>query len=198
MMGAKRAGQSSRPLSVVLAIGLTQRRAFCPLRVEPNVRKGSKASIAPGDAQVVRPGYQVSDDRLASANQLGAGSFAGEAGSTVTMGRCAVRRSSDQATASRARLVSGIDTVLAGWLTHRIGGDGLVILLGDHQPPAIVGGEPQPPWTVPIHVLSRDPELVALFLAEGYVSSLVPTQAPPHRGMETFLARFLAGFDRPG
>jgi hypothetical protein len=41
--------------------------------------------------------------------------------------------------------------VLAGWLTHRASGDGLVI----------VGGEPQPPWTVPIHVLSRDPELVA-------------------------------------
>jgi hypothetical protein len=85
-----------------------------------------------------------------------------------------------------------------GLAHHRIGGDGLVILLGDHRPPAIVGGEPQPPWTVPIHVLSRDPELVAPFLAEGYVSSLVPSQAPPHRGMETFLARFLAGFDRPG
>lgn len=88
--------------------------------------------------------------------------------------------------------------VLAGWLTHRIGGDGLVILLGDHQPPAIVEGEPRPPWTVPIHVLSKDPELVAPFLAEGYVSGLFPTQAPPHPGMETFLARFLAAFDRPG
>jgi hypothetical protein len=88
--------------------------------------------------------------------------------------------------------------VLAGWLTHRIGGDGLVILLGDHQPPALVGGEPRPPWTVPIHVLSRDPELVAPFLAEGYVSGFFPTQTPPHPGMETFLARFLAAFDRPG
>jgi len=88
--------------------------------------------------------------------------------------------------------------VLAGWLTHRIGGDGLVILLGDHQPPAIVGGQPQPPWTVPIHVLSRDPELITPFVAEGYVSGLFPTQASPHPGMETFLARFLAAFDRPG
>src|SRR6516164_1071688 len=41
--------------------------------------------------------------------------------------------------------------VLGGWLTSRMNGDGLVILLGDHQPPAIVGGQPQPPWTVPIH-----------------------------------------------
>jgi hypothetical protein len=86
---------------------------------------------------------------------------------------------------------------LRGWLTGRIRGDGLVILLGDHQPPAIVGGQPQPPWTVPIHVLSRDPELVAPFFAEGYVLGLFPTQPPPHPGMETFLARFLAAFDRP-
>jgi hypothetical protein len=89
-------------------------------------------------------------------------------------------------------------TVLGGWLTSRMSGDGLIILLGDHQPPAIVGGRPQPPWTVPIHVLSRDPDLVAPFVAEGYVSGIFPTQAPPHPGMETFLARFLAAFDRPG
>jgi hypothetical protein len=86
---------------------------------------------------------------------------------------------------------------LRGWLTDRIQGDGLVILLGDHQPPAIVGGQPRPPWTVPIHVLSRDPEVVAPFLAEGYVPGLFPTQPPPHPGMESFLARFLAAFDRP-
>jgi len=88
-------------------------------------------------------------------------------------------------------------TAVAGWLARRISGDGLVILLGDHQPPAIVGGLPQPPWTVPIHVLSRDPDLIAPFLAEGYVPGLFPTQAPPHPGMETFLARLLAAFDRP-
>jgi hypothetical protein len=86
---------------------------------------------------------------------------------------------------------------LGGWLTSRMNGDGLVILLGDHQPPAIVGGQPQPPWTVPIHVLSRDPDLVAPFVAEGYVSGIFPNQALPHPGMETFLARFLAAFDRP-
>ena len=87
---------------------------------------------------------------------------------------------------------------LGGWLTSRMNGDGLVILLGDHQPPAIVGGQPQPPWTVPIHVLSRDADLVAPFVAEGYVSGIFPNQVPPHPGMETFLARFLAAFDRPG
>jgi hypothetical protein len=87
--------------------------------------------------------------------------------------------------------------VLGDWLTRRIDGDGLVILLGDHQPPAIVGGQARPPWTVPIHVLSRDSDLVAPFVAQGYVSGIFPDQTAPHLGMETFLARFLAAFDRP-
>ena len=87
--------------------------------------------------------------------------------------------------------------VLGDWLTRRIDGDGLVILLGDHQPPAVVGGQARPPWTVPIHVLSRDSDLVAPFVAQGYVSGIFPDQTPPHLGMETFLARFLAAFDRP-
>jgi hypothetical protein len=86
--------------------------------------------------------------------------------------------------------------VLGDWLANHLPGKALVILLGDHQPPAVVGGELQQ-WTVPIHVLSRDPELVAPFIAAGYVSGVVPTQAPPHRGMETFLPSFLAAFDRP-
>jgi hypothetical protein len=88
-------------------------------------------------------------------------------------------------------------TVLASWLTHRINDNGLVILLGDHQPPAIVGGQRQPPWTVPIHVMSRDPKLIAPFVTQGYVPGLFPTQPPPYPGMETFLPQFLAVFERP-
>jgi hypothetical protein len=89
-------------------------------------------------------------------------------------------------------------SALGGWLTRHLHGDELVILLGDHQPPAVIGGQPEPPWTVPIHVMSRDRDLVAPFLAEGFVSGLFPAQTPPHAGMEAFLARFLAAFDRPG
>ena len=85
--------------------------------------------------------------------------------------------------------------VLGDWLANHLAGDGLVILLGDHQPPAVVGGELQQ-WTVPVHVLSRDPGLVAPFVAEGYVLGLVPPPTPPPKGMETFLPSFLAAFDR--
>jgi hypothetical protein len=87
--------------------------------------------------------------------------------------------------------------VLGDWLGKRLAGKGLVILLGDHQPPAAVGGELQQ-WTVPVHVLSRDPDLVAPFIAAGYVPGLVPPAMPPPRGMETFLPSFLAAFDRAG
>jgi hypothetical protein len=87
--------------------------------------------------------------------------------------------------------------VLGDWLDKFVSGNGLVILLGDHQPPAVVGGEFRE-WTVPIHVLSRDPALVAPFIAAGYVPGLDPTQMPPHQGMENFLPSFLAAFDRAG
>jgi hypothetical protein len=85
--------------------------------------------------------------------------------------------------------------VLGDWLANHLAGDGLVILLGDHQPPAVVGGE-LGPWTVPVHVLSRDPDLVAPFIAAGYVAGLFPPPNPPPKGMETFLPGFLAAFDR--
>jgi hypothetical protein len=63
--------------------------------------------------------------------------------------------------------------VLGDWLTRYVPGEALIILLGDHQPPAVVGGELQQ-WTVPIHVLSRDPSCRA-FTERGYVPD-VPTQ----------------------
>lgn len=85
--------------------------------------------------------------------------------------------------------------VLGDWLANHLSGNGLVILLGDHQPPAVVGGELQQ-WTVPVHVLSRDPDLVAPFIAAGYVGGLGPPPTPPPKGMETFLPSFLAAFDR--
>jgi hypothetical protein len=84
--------------------------------------------------------------------------------------------------------------VLGDWLAKHLTGSELVILLGDHQPPAAVGGERQQ-WTVPIHVLSRDGELVSPFIAAGYIAGLVPPRATPPKGMESFLPSFLAAFD---
>jgi hypothetical protein len=85
--------------------------------------------------------------------------------------------------------------VLGDWLANHLPGDGLVILLGDHQPPAAVGGTKQ--WTVPVHVVSRDRDLLAPFIAGGYVAGLVPSQRT-QQGMEKFLPGFLAAFDLTG
>jgi hypothetical protein len=89
-----------------------------------------------------------------------------------------------------------LDT-LGGFLATRVADRALVIILGDHQPPAFISGETQP-WTVPIYVLSKDPDLLAPFAALGYQPGAVPEQKPPYRGMESFLGDFLDGFSTDG
>jgi hypothetical protein len=81
---------------------------------------------------------------------------------------------------------------LGAWLA-RMPGDTLVVILGDHQPPRFVSGEKQP-WTVPIHVLSRDPDLLRPFRAEGYVDGALPPREGAFKGMQSFLGDFIAGF----
>jgi hypothetical protein len=81
---------------------------------------------------------------------------------------------------------------LAAWLTRR-DSDALVIILGDHQPPGFIAGEKQP-WTVPIHVLSRDADLIWPFAAAGYVAGAVPPSTGEFKGMESFLDDFLRAF----
>ncbi|MGO8921141.1 MAG: hypothetical protein ACLQJR_35090 [Stellaceae bacterium] len=82
--------------------------------------------------------------------------------------------------------------ILSAWLA-RLPGDALVIILGDHQPPSLAAGEKQP-WTVPIHVLSRDPDLLRPFRRLGYVEGALPPQRGAFRGMESFLGDFIDGF----
>ena len=81
---------------------------------------------------------------------------------------------------------------LGAWLARR-DSNALVIILGDHQPPGFVSGEKQP-WTVPIHVLSRDPDLLRPFDAEGYVAAALPPRDGAVKGMESFLGDFLSAF----
>ena len=81
---------------------------------------------------------------------------------------------------------------LSAWL-RGLDRDALVIVLGDHQPPEItrVAGQP---WTVPVYVLSRDPELVQPFAALGYVPGDTPPAQDQPEGMERFLGEFLGAF----
>jgi hypothetical protein len=86
--------------------------------------------------------------------------------------------------------------VLGEFLATRVSPGALVIILGDHQPPAIISGEGQP-WTVPIHVLSQDPDLLRPFAAEGYTPGAFPEQKAPWPGMESFMPQFLDAFSTP-
>jgi Sulfatase len=88
-------------------------------------------------------------------------------------------------------VVYDLDT-LAGWLA-RLPGDALVVILGDHQPPGFISGADQP-WTVPIHVLSRDPDLLRPFRALGYVDGPLPPRRGDFKGMESFLGDYIRGF----
>jgi hypothetical protein len=83
---------------------------------------------------------------------------------------------------------------LGSWLARRPG-DALVVILGDHQPPGFISGDKQP-WTVPIHVLSRDAEVLRPFAAWGYVEGAMPPQHQSFKGMESFLGDFLAAYSR--
>jgi len=92
-------------------------------------------------------------------------------------------------------LVYDLD-VLGDFMATRIAEGSLVIVLGDEQPPAFISGEKQP-WTVPIYALSKDPDLLAPFVALGYRPGAAPEQTAPWRGTESFLPDFLDAFSTP-
>jgi hypothetical protein len=86
--------------------------------------------------------------------------------------------------------------VITDFITRYLDHNALIIVLGDHQPNVQITGKNQP-WSVPLHVISRNNEFLEPFLKRGYSPGLIPTQPPPHRGMETFLYDFLADFNTP-
>lgn len=64
---------------------------------------------------------------------------------------------------------------LAGYLRLRADRDVVVILIGDHQPPAAVSGE-RAPWDVPVHVIAGRSELLTHLRTRGFVDGLTPTR----------------------
>ncbi|MFO1422592.1 MAG: hypothetical protein U1F70_02910 [Candidatus Competibacteraceae bacterium] len=66
--------------------------------------------------------------------------------------------------------------VLGGYLRQHAPANALFVVLGDHQPPAIVGGR-DISWQVPVHVFSRDPELIGAFQAAGFQAGMTPGPA---------------------
>jgi hypothetical protein len=84
-------------------------------------------------------------------------------------------------------------TTLGDYLAKFVSGDTLIIIMGDHQPNLQLTGTGEP-WSVPVHIISRNPRLLAPFRKRGYTPGLIPDQPLPHAGMETFLPDFLQDF----
>lgn len=77
------------------------------------------------------------------------------------------------------RYVEAVDyvlTYLAGYLGQRPHDNLVLIVIGDHQPPASVSG-PDASWDVPVHVIARDPTLIEALRAEGFTTGLEPARS---------------------
>ena len=82
---------------------------------------------------------------------------------------------------------------LGDYFARYVHGDALIIIMGDHQPNLQLT-DPGEPWSVPVHVISRNSRLLEPFAKRGYATGLIPAQPPPHAGMESFLQGFLQDF----
>lgn len=90
-----------------------------------------------------------------------------------------------------ARSISYDFDVLTQYMTRFLEGRALVIALGDHQPtPELTGRDPS--WAVPIHVFSRNPELLAPFERRGYGAGMTPSGDP--QPMESLLFTLFEDF----
>ncbi len=82
---------------------------------------------------------------------------------------------------------------IGGYLRLRADRDLVMILVGDHQPPALVSGEGAS-WNVPVHVIAnRRAVLDRLVLSHGFGEGLEPRH-PAVAGMSTLLAALLDAF----
>lgn len=86
---------------------------------------------------------------------------------------------------------------LSGYLRARPDRDMVLIVLGDHQPPALVAGTGAP-WDVPVHVIASRPAVLDRLRAHGFLPGLTPDR-PVLGRMHTLLPVLLAALgERPG
>ncbi len=84
-------------------------------------------------------------------------------------------------------------TLLKDFILRFLEREELVVIVGDHQPCVELVGADQP-WSVPVHVVSRNAGLVREFTRRGYTAGLIPDPQRPHPGMETLFWDLLEGF----
>jgi phosphoglycerol transferase MdoB-like AlkP superfamily enzyme len=85
---------------------------------------------------------------------------------------------------------------LGGFIAQPRARDMVLILIGDHQPPAVVSGQGAP-WDVPVHIISSKPAVLETLKMHGFADGLYP---PRHRIMRLneLMPLMLAAFDSNG
>ena len=85
---------------------------------------------------------------------------------------------------------------LSDYLLHRAPRPMVMIIVGDHQPPALLSGQGAS-WDVPVHVISDNPALLQRLLGSGFVQGLTP-RLQPLGSMPALTSVLLNAFDAPG
>jgi len=85
---------------------------------------------------------------------------------------------------------------IGGYLERHTGEDFVMIVLGDHQPAAVVSGEGAP-WDVPVHVIANREAVLDRFRMDGFRDGITPAR-PTLGPMHALLPVMLDAFgDRP-
>jgi hypothetical protein len=86
---------------------------------------------------------------------------------------------------------------MAGYLRQHADRDVVMVVLGDHQPPALVSGEGAS-WNVPVHIVASRRDVLDRLAASGFHRSFTPSGAAIGR-MHVLLPLLLDAFgDRHG
>lgn len=83
---------------------------------------------------------------------------------------------------------------LAGYLRERTD-DLVMIVIGDHQPPAAVSGK-DAPWRVPVHVIGSRGHVLRRLLVHGFRPGVTP-RLPSIGAMHALVPALLDAFDAP-
>lgn len=100
----------------------------------------------------------------------------------------------------REHYAMSIDYALHAMIAYAeryVGSDALLIVLGDHQPAPLITGEGVP-RTVPVHVISGDPDLVRPFVEWGFRAGAFPDPDMDPLGMDYFRPWFVDAFSGGG
>jgi hypothetical protein len=91
--------------------------------------------------------------------------------------------------------VSYAYAAIGGYLRLRADRDFVMILAGDHQPPAALSGEGAP-WDVPVHVITSRKEVLDRLKSRGFAAGLAPPRTPIAR-IDQLLPVLLHSFGDP-